>query len=318
MRRFIPLGFEDVLATSGHRPQDLINNLVDACDIFVLAYHRRWGQSSPDVVGHTSYTDEEFGRATRRFTSKGRPEIFCLFKHVDLAALADPGTELTKVLEFRKRLERSGSVLYRTFSRLEEFVSNLENHLAAFTSSTLPGSGSPRAEIVLPIIADLEPETEWSQDLAILEGALHSAQNGRREEASVLFARLSQTSRSVQVIDAARQFFEGTGNADAAQTLLERKVTLLRDRRLAAHEYMAVLTSKGVLEQIASRVDARTAEVFRSGKFKDLMLDSMAEYFTVGELLALARFYSGDGGTITSKFGEYITVALPKMLKQLE
>jgi hypothetical protein len=48
---------------------------------------------------------------------------------------------------------------------------------------------------------------------------------------------------------------------------------------------------------------------------RDLMLESMAEYFTVGELLALARFYSGDGGTVVSKFADYITGALPNILR---
>src|SRR5438445_11828052 len=58
---FLPLGWETVLASTGRRPQALINSLVDGCDVFVLAMHRRWGQPAPDSQ-YDSYTEEEFHR----------------------------------------------------------------------------------------------------------------------------------------------------------------------------------------------------------------------------------------------------------------
>jgi hypothetical protein len=77
---FLAHGFEDVLAATGHRPQDLINSLADECDVFLCVFHRRWGQGSPDAVGYSAYTEEEFQRALRRYLHTGRPEIFCFFK----------------------------------------------------------------------------------------------------------------------------------------------------------------------------------------------------------------------------------------------
>lgn len=58
---YTPLGFEDALAATGRRPQEIINDLVDQCDVFVVAFHRQWGQNASDAVAYTAYTEEEFG-----------------------------------------------------------------------------------------------------------------------------------------------------------------------------------------------------------------------------------------------------------------
>ena len=44
--KFEPLKWEQVLAATGVRPQSLINELVDMCDVFVLGMYRRWGPVS--------------------------------------------------------------------------------------------------------------------------------------------------------------------------------------------------------------------------------------------------------------------------------
>src|SRR5262245_14342675 len=72
---FLLLGWEDVLATTGRRPQSVINEYVDACDIFILALGRRWGQPALDSQ-YSSYTEEEFHRALNRFQESGHPRIF--------------------------------------------------------------------------------------------------------------------------------------------------------------------------------------------------------------------------------------------------
>src|SRR6266404_9379491 len=64
--KFDPLGWEDTLATTGRRSQEVINLEVDRCDVFVLAMHRRWGQDAPDSA-YSSYTEEEFHRAYDRW-----------------------------------------------------------------------------------------------------------------------------------------------------------------------------------------------------------------------------------------------------------
>jgi hypothetical protein len=327
--RFLPLGFENALASTGHRPQDIINGLVDQCDVFLAVFHRRWGQYSPDAAVYMGYTEEEFERAKRRFANTRSPEIFCFFKNVDLPSLADPGEQLTKVLEFRSRLEESRQVLYRTFATVTQFVSELEKHLLAFANGDLPTPRTAARRIHLPILADREPETERAHDIAMMRQAQLAAERGRLEEAATLFARLSQTSRNIEVLDITKQFFEQAGNADAAQAVLERKLTLLYDRRLAAHEYAAVLMSHkwlddlvaGMLRQVPAEnheaAERAIRKLFTGTRFRELMIESMAEHFTVGELLSLARFYRGEGGTVAGKLGHYIGVAVPEIISLL-
>lgn len=95
--RFVALGWEDVLSETGRRPQSVINRDVDRCDFFVLALHRRWGQAAPDSR-YSSYTEEEFQLACKRWEKTKSPEVVVFFKTVDAASLADPGPELKKVM----------------------------------------------------------------------------------------------------------------------------------------------------------------------------------------------------------------------------
>jgi hypothetical protein len=113
---FEPLGWEDALAQVGRRSQAVINQDVDASDVFVLAMWRRWGQEAPDATPYTSYTEEEFYRALARYEKTGKPTIFVFFKHVEPGQMADPGPQLQKVLAFRKKLEASRYCISGTIS----------------------------------------------------------------------------------------------------------------------------------------------------------------------------------------------------------
>jgi len=57
--RFIPLGWEDTLATTGRRSQSVINEEIDRCDVFILAMHRRWGQPADDAGCQCQLLDPE-------------------------------------------------------------------------------------------------------------------------------------------------------------------------------------------------------------------------------------------------------------------
>ena len=69
--KFEPLGWEDTLASTGRRSQEVINREIDRCDVFILAMHRRWGQAAPDAQPYSSYTEEEFHRAFARWQESG-------------------------------------------------------------------------------------------------------------------------------------------------------------------------------------------------------------------------------------------------------
>lgn len=129
---FVPLGWEDAFSTVGRRSQSVINDDVDACDVFVLAMWRRWGQEAPDAGPYDSYTEEEFYRALGRFEKDGSPTIFVFFKHIDPGQMADPGKQLKKVLKFRKKLEKTKEVLYRGFADEASFKPEIDRHLVAY------------------------------------------------------------------------------------------------------------------------------------------------------------------------------------------
>ena len=52
---FVALGWEDALATTGHRSQAVIDLDVDRCDAFVLTMYTRWGQDAR-MPRHTRHT----------------------------------------------------------------------------------------------------------------------------------------------------------------------------------------------------------------------------------------------------------------------
>ncbi|MBA2593112.1 MAG: DUF4062 domain-containing protein [Gammaproteobacteria bacterium] len=136
--RFVALGWEDTLATTGRRAQGVINQDIDRSDVFVLALHRRWGQEAPDAEGFSSYTEEEFHRALDRWKETGAPEIFVFFKHVDPLSMADAGPQFEKVLAFRKSLEDSRQVLYRFFEDDKAFAAEVNRHLRAYAGAISP------------------------------------------------------------------------------------------------------------------------------------------------------------------------------------
>lgn len=136
--RIVPTGYEIALASTGYRPQDIINTYVDDCDIFIAVFYRRWGQPTRDSIASSSYTEEEFSRALRNFSATGKPQIFCLFKNVDIESMADPGPQLKKVLEFRRRIELSDSILYKSFNSTEEFIHLVKSHITAYCNKSTP------------------------------------------------------------------------------------------------------------------------------------------------------------------------------------
>lgn len=135
---FEALGWEDTLASTGRRNQNVINAEIDRCDVFILVMHRRWGQPAPDAYPYSSYSEEEFHRALELWKQTKRPEIFVFFKRVDLAQEADPGPQLEQVLKFKRHLEDTRRVLYRTFTEVFYHKS-----LKLFESL-----GSPQAEVI--------------------------------------------------------------------------------------------------------------------------------------------------------------------------
>jgi len=134
---FEPLGWENVPATSGIRVQDAINELIDRSDIFILVLYRRWGQDVTDSV-YSSYTEEEFNIAWKKYLANKSPEIFVFFKQLNYSIQDENDLNLSKVLEFKKKLDSSGKFLYHTFQDLSSFEKLVDKHLRVFAKGETP------------------------------------------------------------------------------------------------------------------------------------------------------------------------------------
>src|SRR5258706_464787 len=99
---FEGVGWEDSLPGGG-RPQEIINEDVRECDVFIMLLWKRWGTPSSQVFG--SGTEEEFTIAYDRFRKTGKPHMLLYFRSVPQAMMADPGEQLRRVIEFRTKIE---------------------------------------------------------------------------------------------------------------------------------------------------------------------------------------------------------------------
>ncbi len=246
----VPLAWEETFSTVGRRSQSVINDLVDQCDCFVLVLHRRWGQKAPDS-NYSSYTEEEFYRALERFQKTGEPRIFIFLKNIDSAFMADPGEQLKKVLAFRRQLEETRQVLYRTFNDSVSFSQELNEHLKALIKGKLPAIGSARNIVMLPLLAiervekaegeaeRLRKEAEAlreraeAKDLQITKTALFladkaakAAHDGRIEEARQNFAIATDGTNNLDVLSLAAEFHFRIGELNRAEELLKHSLSI--------------------------------------------------------------------------------------------
>jgi tetratricopeptide (TPR) repeat protein len=227
---FEPLGWEDALATVARRAQSVINQDIDACDVFVLVMWRRWGQDAPDAAPYSSYTEEEFYRALGRFEKEKRPTIFVLFKHIDPGQMADAGPQLAKVLAFRRKLEETRRVLYRGFDDEKSFRAEIDKHLTGFVEGKCETVDGPSAAPLIPdsIRTELEKHRGAAEQALIeLERMRGEAERAQREAEQARAEAKDANARA----DAAARLAESTAAAqslklaeDAAKAALEGRI----------------------------------------------------------------------------------------------
>ena len=89
--------WEQELPSAG-RPQDLINRMVDECDLFVGLLYEQWGTPTGDF---SSGFAEEFDRAASRNTKTGAPDIALFFKKPRRRAATSPSPDLGMIESFK-------------------------------------------------------------------------------------------------------------------------------------------------------------------------------------------------------------------------
>jgi tetratricopeptide (TPR) repeat protein len=208
---FEPLGWEDALSQVARRSQSVINQDVDACDVFILVMWRRWGQEAPDAAPYSSYTEEEFYRALARLEKDRKPTIFVFFKQIDPGQMADPGEQLTKVLAFRKELEQTKTVIPHKFVDEKDFAREIDHHLVAYARG--------ECEILLT-----------RSDTPLIPASVQAEVDRHREEAKRAVDELEKLKREAQQAlaeaeQARAEARDATARAEAAERVTEAKAS---------------------------------------------------------------------------------------------
>ena len=221
---FITRGWEEIPGGLG-RPQALINQIIDDCDFTVVLLADRWG-SAPGLDAFSSGTEEELmhSLALRATPDVHMRDVLVLFKSIPDAQLADPGSELSKVLAFKKRLEKSKEIFYGTFDSLDALQQRLEKALGGWDGDL---KERDLQTIVLPEVGVDEPEAAEPEEP--LARAIKLAASGQLVQAEVVFAQAIRNSDPEPMTQYAR-FLRRQGRLNDSRDMNLRVVdTLTRE-----------------------------------------------------------------------------------------
>ena len=127
------VGWEETIAGFG-RPQHLINQDLDRCDLFIGMIWKRWGTPPDQGRGFSSGFEEEFERSVARHEEHGSPEISLFFKQVPEQFMEDPGTDLKKVIEFREKIIAGKKILFKEFTTPSDLESLVRKCVTAYVN----------------------------------------------------------------------------------------------------------------------------------------------------------------------------------------
>ncbi|MFJ2319400.1 DUF4062 domain-containing protein [Pseudomonas sp. NPDC087817] len=114
------VGWEDTVSSAG-RPQEIINRDLERCDVFIGILWKRWGSAPDNESKYESGFEEEFAIATTGHRNCKKPLISLFFKKIDTLALSDPGQQLQKVVNFRKKIIEDKALLFQEFENEKDF-----------------------------------------------------------------------------------------------------------------------------------------------------------------------------------------------------
>ena len=125
------IGWEDTISAAG-RPQAIINEDLETCQVFIGMLWSRWGTPPAHGGAYGSGFEEEYSLAVSRNASNGQPHITLLFKDVEPSKINDPGPELSRVLQFKQEIISDKSILFDTFDTPDTFARKIRLTLADY------------------------------------------------------------------------------------------------------------------------------------------------------------------------------------------
>jgi len=247
-----PLGWEDALPGFG-RPQELINEDVKKADPCVMLLWKRWGTPTGK---YSSGFEEEFKLARKLYKAEGSPEMWLFFRAVPQEMMADPGEQLSKVLKFRKRVEKERSCLFKGYEDVEGWEKSLVEYLCDWLDGHVRQSAQQTIEFppeALERIKTLEDElskigeSHLSSQQKLRKLALDLTQQGvlageagHLTEAEQAFASAVEAYPEPEAINSFGLFLRRIGSLDRAEEKFQQLETLshqLSEKSLAAKAY---------------------------------------------------------------------------------
>jgi formylglycine-generating enzyme required for sulfatase activity/energy-coupling factor transporter ATP-binding protein EcfA2 len=154
-------GWEDVFPAPG-RPQDIVNRLVEECDIFVCIFHRRFGSPTGK---EESGTLEEFLVAYDLWESLSKPHIMFYFKEVRVSSSKDLGDpQLQKVFELKEKIVTGRKLLFKEFATADKFQDMFTENLKDWVVANFKRETEKDRPVKRPRLEIPEAYRRWLTD----------------------------------------------------------------------------------------------------------------------------------------------------------
>lgn len=265
---FEPIGWELTLGGVG-RPQAQINIEIEKCDYFLLLLYDRWG-SSPNPEGqegHSSATEEEYAVALRCLTSDSHPmcEVIAFFKNIDSFRLADPGPQLSKVLDFKRSMEIDKSIFYSTFDNVDIFAERIRHYLSRWLRGIKSGNRTPVNALIVnnDLSVNLDPKDVIEHDSGEVKVkdrikiANKYSKQGYFTDAEMIYSDLALNHKSSAIYHEYGCFLAQNGLVRHALVVFQNSQKLAQDKNDDYFYYMDLANCGQTLQSIG---ELRTAE----------------------------------------------------------
>lgn len=254
------IGWEDLGRGLGN-PEEQILVELRQCDYLVLLLGARWGTAPGGAAGYTSGTEAEFYEAVNRYNDPAAPMrgISVFFRAVNQQAMADPGPQLQRVIEFRKHLEAAQEIFYGDFDDDTSLRRRIERQLAEWTREV--AAGAPRCPPTPVKIARPAAQAPAIQAPAVPPTCADAEKliaQGRFTEADTLFANLTADETDLESMIVYGRFLRDRGKFARATGLFTRVLEIAEIQQDGGHQAVAV-ENLGKIERRRNRLDEAEA-----------------------------------------------------------
>jgi tetratricopeptide (TPR) repeat protein len=238
------------------RPQDHINELLDASHLAIFIFSDRWGTHPGGETKYSSGTMEEFDRTLGLLgnASCEMRDVCVLFKSQGSNRIADQTDDLSKILAFKLALEESQQIFYGVYESEE----HLEGKVFDFLSKW-QGIDEPKVPKSIALTETLQKIIDTNQIIPKLAIALGMVADQQWVQAEILFARLTEAGDNEAAIEYAKMMRRQGRLVDARALNQLVAGRLSHDGRIHSTKrklLVDALSNIGLIERALGNLDA--------------------------------------------------------------